>query len=59
MRQALVDETGPYQPYLELVRAIEAGSLFDIRERCDSLMLAAGELNAAILRALYKASQIE
>lgn len=59
VRQALVDETGPYQPYLELVHAIEAGSLFDIRSSCDSLMLAAGELNAAILRALYKASQIE
>ena len=31
--QALVEDAGPYQPYCELVRAVEAESLFDIRER--------------------------
>lgn len=59
VRQALVDETGPFLPYLELVRAIEAESVFDYRERADALMLGAGEINACVLRALHKATQLE
>lgn len=59
VRQALVDETGPFLPYLELVRAIEAESVFDYRERADALMLSAGEVNACVLRALNKAIQLE
>ena len=35
VRQALVDGTGPFLPYLELVRAIEAESVFDYRERAE------------------------
>jgi len=59
VRQALVDETGPFLPYLELVRAIESESVFDYRERADALMLSAGEINACVLRALNKATQLE
>lgn len=59
VRQALVDGNGPYQPYLELVYALEAGSVFDFRERAEALMLGAGEINASVLRALQKASQLE
>lgn len=59
VRQALVDGSGPFLPYLELVRAIEAESVFDYRERADALMLGAGEINACVLRALHKASQLE
>jgi EAL and modified HD-GYP domain-containing signal transduction protein len=59
VRQALVDGTGPFAPYLELVRAIEAESVFDYRERADALMVGAGEINACVLRALHKASQLE
>ncbi|MCY4743667.1 HDOD domain-containing protein [Pelomonas sp. UHG3] len=59
VRQALVDETGPFMPYLELVRAIEAESVFDYRERIDALMIGAGEVNACVLRALHKAAQLE
>lgn len=59
VRQALVEGGGPFLPYLELVRAIESGSVFDYRERADALMLGAGEINACVLRALHKATQLE
>lgn len=59
VRQALVDGTGPFLPYLELVQAIEAESVFDYRDRADALMIGAGEVNACVLRALHKAAQLE
>ena len=37
--QALVEDSGPYQPYVELVRAVENESLFDFREAADALMI--------------------
>jgi EAL and modified HD-GYP domain-containing signal transduction protein len=59
VRQALVDKTGPYQPYLELVQAVENESVFDFRGAADRLMLGAEEANHAVLRALHKAAQLE
>jgi EAL and modified HD-GYP domain-containing signal transduction protein len=59
VRQALVDGSGPFLPYLELVQAIESESVFDYRERADALMVGAGEINACVLRALHKAAQLE
>lgn len=59
VRQALVEGSGPYQPYLDLVRAVEAESVFDYRECAEALMLGAGEINACVLRALHKAAQLE
>lgn len=59
VRQALVDESGPFLPYLQLVQAIESESVFDYRERADALMIGAGEINACVLRALQKAAQLE
>jgi len=59
VRQALVDESGPYQPYLELVRAIEQSSVYDYRAAAEGLMLGAEEINQCILRALSKAAQLE
>jgi EAL and modified HD-GYP domain-containing signal transduction protein len=59
VRQALVEQSGPYQPYLELVQAIESENVFDYRERAEALMLGAGEINACVLRALHKATQLE
>lgn len=57
--QALVDGTGPYQPYFDVVRAVEQESLFDIREAADKLMVSVAEINRAMLRALAAASQLE
>jgi EAL and modified HD-GYP domain-containing signal transduction protein len=57
--QALVDQSGPYQPYFDLVKAIEAGSLYDFRAAADTLMMAVSEINRAELRALTAASQLD
>lgn len=59
VRQALVDEAGPYRPYLELVQAIEQESVYDYRSSTEQLMLGATEVNHSILRALSKAAQLE
>lgn len=59
VRVALVDEAGPYHPYLELVRAVESASVYDIRSAADSLLLAVSEVNIAVLRALSAARQLD
>ncbi len=59
VRQALVDSVGPYQPFLELVRAVENESLFDIRDSAERLFMGVGEINRAVLRALSQAAQIQ
>lgn len=57
--QALVGGSGPYQPYFELVRAVEGDSLFDVRAAAEGLLLGMKEVNHALLRALAAASQID
>jgi c-di-GMP phosphodiesterase len=59
VHQALVESTGPYQPYLEIVRAVELESLFDIREAAERLMMSVAEINRALLRALAAAAQLD
>ena len=59
VRAALVDEAGPFQPHLALVRAIEASSLIDIRDGADAMMMSAGAVNRATLRALVAARQLD
>ncbi|MEO7150799.1 MAG: HDOD domain-containing protein [Burkholderiaceae bacterium] len=59
VHQALVESTGPYQPYLELVRAIEAASLSDFRAAADALMMSVSEINRAQLRALAAAVELD
>ncbi|MEO7337216.1 MAG: HDOD domain-containing protein [Caldimonas sp.] len=57
--QALVENTGPYQPYMEMVRAIEGESLFEFRETAEKLMMSVSEINRAQLRALIAAGSFE
>jgi c-di-GMP phosphodiesterase len=59
VRQALIDNTGPYHPYVELVRAVESESLYDFRSAADRLMLSVAEINRAQLRALNVAAQLD
>jgi len=59
VQQALRGDGGPYQPYLELVQAIEQDSVFDIRERSEALMLGTAEVNRAVLTALRSARQLD
>ena len=58
VHDALVRGSGRYRPYLDLVRAVEQESLFDIRNAAESLMLSAAEVNRALLRALVTARQL-
>jgi EAL and modified HD-GYP domain-containing signal transduction protein len=59
VRQALVGGDGPYQPFLEVVRAVENESIFDIRESAERLLLGEGEINRAVLHALGAAAQLQ
>ena len=52
-------QRGQYQPYVELVRAIENESLFEFRESAEKLMMSVSEINRAELRALMAASELE
>lgn len=59
VQQALRGEGGPHQPYLDLVRAIEGESLFDIRECAEKLFLSPAEVNRALLLGLRSARQLD
>jgi c-di-GMP phosphodiesterase len=59
VRQALVEGGGPYAPYLQLVRAMEAESGFDFKEACEALMLSPSEVNHALVNALAKGAQLD
>jgi c-di-GMP phosphodiesterase len=54
---ALVHGGGPFQPYMALVKAVEAESLLDFRDAADAAMLSVSEINKAVLRALANAHQ--
>jgi EAL and modified HD-GYP domain-containing signal transduction protein len=59
VRQALVEGSGPYAPYLGLVRAMESESAFDFKDACEALMLGPTEANQALLTALAKGAQLD
>ena len=59
VRQALGDQQGPLAPYLDLVRAVESESLYDIRECAERVFMGPFEINAALLRALRSARQLD
>lgn len=59
VRQALVEESGPFRPYFDIVQAVENESVFDFRAAADALMMSVNEINRAVLTALTNAAQIE
>lgn len=59
VQQALLGGEGPFHPYLELVRAIEAESRFDIRECAEKLFMTPLEVNRALLVALAAARALD
>ena len=59
VRAALVDGLGPHQPYLELVRAVESASIYDIRSAAEALLIHVADVNRAVLRALAAARQLD
>ena len=59
VQQALVDEDGPFAPYLQLAMAIEQESVIDIRAGAERLMIGHSEVNRALLAALAAAAQLD
>lgn len=59
VQQTLRGDGGPYEPYLDLVRAIEQEAVFDIRECTEKLLLGPAEVNRAVLVALRGARQLD
>ena len=57
--QALVDSTGPFQPYMAMVKAAEGESVYEYREAAESLLMSVAEINRAQLRALMGAGALE
>ena len=49
---AILGQTGPYAPWLEVAAALESGSTRVIREVCKAHQMAPGEVNRALLRTL-------
>ncbi len=59
VQQTLMGDSGPYEPYMALVRAIEQETAYDIRECADQLLLGMSEVNRAVLSALRGARQLD
>ena len=59
VQQTLRGESGAYEPYLALVRAIEQEAVFDIRECTEKLLLGPAEVNRVLLTALSGARQLD
>ena len=59
VQQALVAGGGPFHPYLQLVRAMEQGVRGDIRDAADAAFVSQAEANAALLRALASARELD
>jgi EAL and modified HD-GYP domain-containing signal transduction protein len=59
VRIALVDGRGPFQPFLQVVNAVESESIYDIRESAERLLLGESAINRATLRALAAAAQLQ
>lgn len=57
--EALAEGRGAYQPYVELVRAIEGDLIDPIRESADALVTGLQTVNRALLRALWSASVLQ
>jgi c-di-GMP phosphodiesterase len=58
VRESLLEHRGSLHGVLDLVRAVESESLFDIRAAAETLMLSLSEVNRAQLRALAAAGEI-
>ena len=56
--QALVNDTGPFEPCLAMIQAVEAESLFDYREAAGRLLMSFGAINRCAMRALRAANDL-
>ncbi|MBL8362304.1 MAG: HDOD domain-containing protein [Rubrivivax sp.] len=56
---ALGEGTGPFGPYLDLVRALERSDTYEAQEHAAAVMLAPAEVNRAVLAALVAAESLD
>ena len=59
VREALIEDSGPYHPYLVLARAVETNAVDVIDEYTLALQLSLDDVNRALLATLTMASQLE
>ncbi len=59
VRQALVEQAGPFQPYLELASALEQSARSEIVDAAERAFLGMAEVNAALLRTLSVARELD
>lgn len=59
VRAAIVDASGPYDPLLALVRAIESESAPEIRAAADAAFVEPLEINRALLKTLFLAASLD
>lgn len=57
--QALADRAGPYEPYFQLVQAMEETDLYEIKAAAETLMMGFGDINEAMLKAMATAAQLD
>jgi len=55
VQQALVEESGPCAPFLAVAKAVEAESVYDIRESAEALLISVGDVNRALAKSLVHA----
>jgi c-di-GMP phosphodiesterase len=59
VRAAIVDDSGPYHPLLELVRAIESENAPEIQAAADAAFVEPLEINRALLKTLCLAASLD
>ncbi len=57
--QVLAEHSGPYEPYFQLVQAMEGTSQYDIKDAAEALMLSFDDINPALIRAMNAAGQLD
>ena len=58
VQASLLSDDGPYAGHLALVRALESGTGFDIRECAERLLISPAEINRALFTALAAARDL-
>jgi len=57
--QALADHTGPYEPYFQLVQAMEGTDLYEIKDAAGNLMMGFDDINLSLIKAMMTAAELD
>lgn len=56
--RALVDNDGPYWPYLKLVRSFEGGKMAEVQRAADEVLMSIGQVNHVMLKGITGAGKL-